>query len=77
MQLQMHVHQRFLPVLDVRGGILHSALAMSYVHSQSGPVLRRMETASQQAIRVQLLQPLRIVDVSLTARHRFDMLGID
>src|SRR5215471_15713136 len=50
---------------------------MPQVHPQSGPVLRWMETASQQAIRVQLLKPLRIVDIRLTARNRFDMLGID
>src|SRR5215471_19382565 len=50
---------------------------MPQVHPQSGPVLRRMETASQQAIRVQLLKPLRIVDIRLAARNRFDMPGID
>jgi hypothetical protein len=45
MQLQVHLHQSFLQVLDMSGSILQQTIAMLQMSSQSRPSLSRMETA--------------------------------
>jgi hypothetical protein len=68
-QLQVHVGQRLLHVLDVRGRVLQVPIPNSHVRTQRGDVARRAEAGTQQATSVQALQPLRVVDIALAARN--------
>lgn len=77
MQLKVHLHERFLHVLDVRRRILQQALALPKVRPERRPRLGRVKAASQEAILVQLLEPLGIVDICLTAWNVLDMPRID
>jgi hypothetical protein len=68
-QLNVHLHQRLLHVLDVRGCVLDHAFAMAKVRSQRRDLRSRTEARPQKPVRVQLLDPLGIVDVRLPPRH--------
>ena len=64
-QLQIHMSQRLLHVLDVRGRVLQMPVADPHVSPQRRNVARRAEAGTQQAACVKALQPLRIVDIAL------------
>jgi len=54
MQLQVHLHQGLLRVLDVRGGIFCQPFPLAHVGAKDGDPGLRPETVTQQSIRVQL-----------------------
>jgi hypothetical protein len=54
MQLDVHLHQRLLHVLDVRGGIVEQPLALSQVCAQRRQLALRPEAGPEQAVFVQL-----------------------
>jgi hypothetical protein len=72
-QLHVHLHKGFLHVLDVRGRILHEPFAMTQVGAQLGDTVAWTEAAPQQPVRMELLQPLRIVHVALAAGDMLDV----
>ena len=72
-QLHVHLHERLLHVLDVGGGVLHQPFAMAQVRAQPDDAVAGPEAAPEQAILVELLQPLRIVHVALAARDMLDV----
>jgi hypothetical protein len=55
-QLHVHLHERLLHVLDVRGRILYEPFAMTQVRAQLGDSLAWTEAAPQQPVRMELLQ---------------------
>lgn len=57
-------------MLDVRCGIVEMAFAKAQVGVQATNLARGPEAGAQQAAREQLLWPLRVIDVTLAARHR-------
>ena len=75
-QLHVHLHERLLHVLDVRGGVLHQPLPMAQVRAQPDHGVAGPEAAAEQAILMELLQPLRIVHVGLAARDMLDVAGV-
>jgi hypothetical protein len=76
MQLDIHLHQRLLHVLDVRRRVLHHAFPMTQDRPQTSERLARTKTGAQQSVLVKLLQPLRIVDVGFASRHVLDVSGV-
>jgi hypothetical protein len=76
MQLNVHEGQRLLHVLDVRGGIIGMLFACPQVSPQFAQSRGRAGSWPQQPAGVKSLQPLRIVDIALPARHRTRFPGI-
>ena len=68
MELQVHLCQRLLHVLDMGGRILEQPLALTQVCSQLGDLALGPEAGTQQTVFMQALQPLRVADVGLAAR---------
>ena len=62
-----------LDVLNVGGGVVHKAFAMAQVGAQPEHPVAGPEAAPEQAIFMELLEPLRIVHVALSA---WDMLDV-
>src|SRR6266852_2211255 len=68
-ELHVHLHERLLHVLHVRGRVLDDPLAVTQVCAESHHLVARAETSAQQAVLMELLQPLRIVHVGLSSGH--------
>ena len=69
MQLQVHLHQRLLHVLNMRRRIIQQPLPLPEVGAQPGDFGLGPEARPQQAVFVQTLQPFRVTDVSFAPRH--------
>ena len=65
--LQVHLHQSLLHVLDMRCRILEQTLALTDIRSQLGDPTLGPKAGAQQTIRMKPLQPLRITDVGLAS----------
>ena len=65
MQLQVHLHQRLLHVLDMRRRIVQQPLPLPEIGAQPRYFGLRPEAGAQQAVFVKTLQPLRVADVGL------------
>lgn len=76
MQLQVHLHQRLLHVLDVSGGILGEPFPLPHVGAQGGDLRLRAETAAEQAVGMQLAQPSRVAHIGFAAWHVLGVAGI-
>jgi len=69
MQLQIHLVQRFLHVVDVGRGHLHQAFPMPQQRTHGANLLFGTIGGAQQSDRMQELQPLAVRYVSPSARH--------
>jgi hypothetical protein len=76
-QLQIHLHQGLLHVLDVRGRVLEQSLAMPHVGAERNDLCPGAKAGTEQPVRVELLDPLRVVDVGLAARHVLRVARVD
>ena len=76
-QLQVHLGQRLLYMLDMRGRVLEQALALAHVGAQFGDLAFRSKAGAQQPVRMQPLQPLRVADIGLTPRYVLGFACID
>ena len=76
-QGQVHLGERLLHVLNMRRAVLHQHLAMVYQTAQSHNLLRWSEGRTQQAISMQLLDPLAVQNIRLSPRNILQMPGID
>jgi hypothetical protein len=76
-QLHVHLHKRFLHMLDVRRSILQQALAVPEVRPQGSEAIGRLETPPEQPVLMQLLEPEGVVHVCLATRDIFDVPGMD
>ena len=77
MQLQVHLRERLLHVLDMRGGVVQQPLALAQVVPQRRNPELRTETRPQQPMLVQPLQPLGVGHVGLAAGHVLGVAGVD
>ena len=77
LELQVHLDQRLLHVLDVGGGGFQEALALAQIRAQGGDLALRVEAGPQKPVLMQTLQPLGVAHVRLAARHLLDLTGID
>ena len=77
MKLQVHLHQRLLHVLDVRGGIVQQSLALAQIGPHGCNLAFQPEAGSEQAVFMQPLQPLGVADIGLAARHVLGIARID
>ena len=73
MEVQVHLGQRLLHVLNVGGRVIEQPLTLAQVCAQSGDLALRPEAAPQQPVLMQALQPLCVADVGLVSR---DVLGV-
>jgi hypothetical protein len=71
MELQVHLGERLLHVLDVGGCIVEQALTLAQIGTQLGNLALGPEAGAQQAMGMEPLQPLRIADVRLVACLRY------
>jgi hypothetical protein len=76
-QLHVHLHERLLHELNVRGGIVDQPLAMAQVRAQTHDAVAGSEAPAQQPVLVDLLQPLRIVHIRLPAGDVLDVARVD
>ena len=76
-QLHVHLHERLLHVLNVRGGIVDQPLAMAQVRAQTHDAVAGTEAPAQQPVLVELLQPLRIVHIRLPTGDVLDVARVD
>jgi hypothetical protein len=72
-KLQIHLGQRLLHVLDVRGGVLEQTLALAQIGAQFNDLPLGAKAGTQQPVRMKSLQPLCVAHVRLAPGH---MLGI-
>jgi hypothetical protein len=77
MKLQVHLGQRLLHVLDVRGGIFEQALALAQIRAQFRDLGFGLEAGAQQAIGMEPLEPLGILHVCLAPGHLLGVARID
>lgn len=77
MQLDVHLIERFLHVLNMDCRHLHETLSMSPKGAESTDDLRGTVGGAEKPGGVEVLQPLAIGDVGLAARHVLDMTGVD
>ena len=77
MQLDVHLHERLLHPLDMGGRGVDQALSVSQVGTETHDLIPGTKAAAQQAVLVQLLEPLRVVDVRLPSRHVLDITRVD
>ena len=57
MELQIHLHQGFLHMLDMSGGIFDQPFALAQVGAQNRDLGLGSETAAQKAVGMKLTQP--------------------
>src|SRR6188474_1097424 len=77
MELQVHQHEHlFHPVHRIHD-TPDQAVAMTHVAAKSGDLGGRPKTASKQPYGVQLLKPLAVSDVALSAGYVFDVACVD
>lgn len=69
MQLQVHLHQGLVHVLNMGGRIFDQTFLLAQIGAQGGDLGLRPETAPQKAIGMQLAQPTGVADIGLAARH--------
>ena len=77
MQLQVHLRQRLLHVLNMRRRVVQQPLPLPQIGAQPGHFGLRPEAGTQQAVFVQTLQPLRVADVGFPPRHVLRVPGVD
>ena len=76
-ELNIHLCQRLLHMLDVRSRVLQQTLALTHVGSQLRNLSFGPKAGSQQSIRMEPLQPLRIADIGLAPRHVLGITRVD
>ena len=76
-QMQIHLIQRFLDMMDVPRPFSQQIAAMTSNGAQRTDGLRGPERRAQQTHRMQKLQPLAVQHVGLASRHVFNMPRID
>jgi hypothetical protein len=75
-QLDIHLHQGLLHVLNVRGGIVQQPFSLAQVGAQCRQLAFRSEAGPQQPVFVQP-QPLNIADIGLATRDVLGVTGVD
>ena len=75
--LQVHLRQGLLHVLDMGGRILEQTLALTYIRPQLGDLTFGPKAGAQQTVRMKPLQPLRITDVGFASGHVLGIARID
>ena len=76
-ELNIHLCQRLLHVLDVRSCVFQKTLALTHVGSQLRNLSFGPKTGPQQSKRMEPLQPLRIADIGFAPRHVLGIARID
>src|SRR5690606_33958860 len=77
MQVQVHLVEGLLHVLDMPGGGAHQHVAAPQVAAQHADLIGGAERGVQQADRVQVLQPLAVGDIGLATGHGLHVAGVD
>lgn len=76
-QLQIHELQRLLHMLNMCGSVPQEHVPMAHQAANAADMFRWSERSLEQAIGMQLLNPLTVHDVSLSSAHVLDVPGID
>ena len=76
-ELEVHLDERLLHPPDVGPRGLHQDLAVAQVGAQRQDLPGGPEAPAQQADRVELAQPLTVLDVALAAGDVLDVAGVD
>jgi hypothetical protein len=76
MELEVHLHEGFLHMLDVCRRILDEPFPVAQVGPKTGDVRARAEAGSQKPELMQLLKPLGVVVIGLPSGYLFYFTGI-
>ncbi len=76
-QLQVHLIQSFLHVLDVTRSHLHQAVPMPKDRTHRADRLFRPERSAQQTYRMQILQPLTVGNIRFASGHILHVTCVD
>ncbi len=76
-QLQVHLLEGLLHVLNMVGGVGHEHRALAEIAAQHADLVIGPEGGGQQAKGVELLDPLAVEDVGLAARHALQLPRVD
>ena len=76
-ELQVHLHQCLLHVLDVGSSVLGHPCAVPEVRLQRPDLVPRPEAATEQPVLVQSLDPLRVAHVGLASRNALHRPRVD
>ena len=76
MELEVHLVQRLLDVLDVSGRQVDQGVAMPEERAHRTDGLGRPEGGAEEAHGVQVLEPLAVLHIGLPPRHVLDVAGI-
>ena len=75
--LDIHLRERLLNMLDVLGTGLHDVLTVAQQTADGADLLGWAKARAQEPDRVKVLQPLSIAHVRLAPRHILDMARVD
>jgi len=76
-QLEIHLLQRLLHVLNLTGAALDQVVAMARQGAQGADVFGGTKGCLKQAVGVQLLNPLAVQDIRLATRHLLEVPRVD
>ncbi len=77
MDLEIHLIERLVNVLDMPAALAHERVAMAPERAHAAHLGRRTESRAQQTNGVEVLQPLAIHHVGLAAGHVLHVAGVD
>jgi hypothetical protein len=77
MDLQIHLGEGFVHVLDVLGRHLHQLLSMAHNGAHGAHWVLRPESGAQQAHRMQKLNPLALMPVGAASRYVLHVARVD
>ena len=70
MQLQVHVRESFLHVLNMRRGIIEMTLPQPQIATQSRNLTIWVKAGSKQPTGMESLNPLCVIHIGFASRHR-------
>lgn len=76
-ELKIHLGQRLLHMLDVRGRVLQQTFALTHIGSQFGNLPFGPKAGSKQPERMEPLQPLGVADIGLAPGHVLGIARVD
>jgi hypothetical protein len=74
--LEVHLHEGFLHVLDMGCRVLNEPFPVTEVRPEGRNMFIRTKARLQEPKLMELLEPLRIVVVSLSSRHLLYLVGV-
>ena len=76
-ELQVHLGKRLLHTLNVGSGAPHQHSPLTHIGAKRTNLFNRPESAAKQSVGMQLLRPLAVRDIALSAGNILDLTSIN